>query len=101
MHHHLYSQVHFDGLWLDMNEPTNFCNGECKWNRMMPNDPVNESYKNPIIKLPYTPGDIPLDTKTIRKYTDHIQHPISNIMEDIYIKMYITYMVIWMSTIHI
>jgi hypothetical protein len=27
----LHSKVNFTGMWLDMNEPANFCNGECDW----------------------------------------------------------------------
>jgi alpha-glucosidase (family GH31 glycosyl hydrolase) len=46
--------IKFDGFWVDMNEPSNFCNGECGY------DP------SPLVqKLPYTPGVTEIDTKTI------------------------------------
>jgi alpha-glucosidase (family GH31 glycosyl hydrolase) len=51
----LYTRVKFDGIWLDMNEPTNFANGEVgkQW----------ESSK--YDRLPYTPGGQQLKTMTI------------------------------------
>lgn len=27
----LHKNTNFSGMWLDMNEPANFCNGECTW----------------------------------------------------------------------
>lgn len=51
----LYTHVKFSGIWLDMNEPTNFGNGEVgrEWQRSRYDD------------LPYTPGAQPLKTMTI------------------------------------
>lgn len=49
-----------------MNEPTNFCDGECDWSRSRPSeDYSNDSYKHDIIKLPYTPGQTRLDKNTL------------------------------------
>lgn len=44
----LYSQLQMDGIWLDMNEVTSFCDGEC------PN-PDFESYKASNSSLPFSP----------------------------------------------
>lgn len=46
--------MEFDGFWVDMNEPSNFCDGECGY----PPSPL-------VQNLPYTPGQTMLDTKTI------------------------------------
>jgi lysosomal alpha-glucosidase len=27
----LHEKIKFDGLWMSMNEPANFCSGECDW----------------------------------------------------------------------
>lgn len=51
----LYTRVKYSGIWLDMNEPTNFANGEVgkQWETC--------KYDN----LPYTPGGQALKTMTI------------------------------------
>lgn len=46
---HLYNQTTFSGLWIDMNEPTNFCDGECTrsgWNHTYDYEDENITYKN-------------------------------------------------------
>lgn len=75
--HYFINQFHdkfsFDGLWIDMNEPANFCDGEC------PDDPVitvgqskaapnKPDYENP----PYVPGQKrPLKAKTLNPTAQH------------------------------
>jgi alpha-glucosidase/lysosomal alpha-glucosidase len=69
---HLYKQCNYSGIWIDMNEPTNFCNGECDWSRSMPDeDFIVESFKNDIFKLPYTPGETNLDKNTLATNIKH------------------------------
>ena len=46
----LYSKVQFGGLWLDMNEFTNYCDGQC----VLPETPSKFDYTH---DLPYTPGN--------------------------------------------
>lgn len=52
---YLYKKVPFSGIWLDMNEPTNFVAGELG----------KESKISRYDLLPYTPGGNPLKTMTI------------------------------------
>lgn len=47
-----------DGLWLDMNEPSNFCNGYCYASQDPDHTPNNS-------RTMYTPGGRPLRDKTI------------------------------------
>lgn len=56
----LYNQVNFDGLWLDMNEATTFCNGECGVNPVF-----NET------ALPYLPGNYSIQNKAIDLAVQH------------------------------
>ncbi|XP_015783663.1 lysosomal alpha-glucosidase [Tetranychus urticae] len=50
----LRKEIDFDGIWIDMNEPSNFYNGQIDG---CPNDP----YEKP----PYVPGGTDLKTKTL------------------------------------
>ena len=56
-----YSHLEIDGLWLDMNEFTNFCNGVCDSDQM---DPFNTN-------LIYVPGKRDMNTMTIPISTRH------------------------------
>lgn len=51
----LYEKCNFSGIWLDMNEPANFCNGECSWYDKNADSPKDE-YKHSPFDLPYMPG---------------------------------------------
>lgn len=53
----LWNEVAFDGLWLDMNEASNFCVGVCYQSQMSTN-PVK-------FKLPYVPTGRDLEEKSI------------------------------------
>jgi alpha-glucosidase (family GH31 glycosyl hydrolase) len=50
----LFNEVEYDGLWLDMNEATGFCDGECV-NGTVPQQPsekqnIRRSLKEKILK---------------------------------------------------
>ena len=49
--------VEFDGLWLDMNEPSNFCNGPCVEKQRVVDTMQNDFY--------YTPSGRDLESRTI------------------------------------
>jgi alpha-glucosidase (family GH31 glycosyl hydrolase) len=56
----LQDKIPFDGLWLDMNEASNFCDGACYTDQVSPN-PVQ-------YKLPYLPCLRNLESKSIALY---------------------------------
>jgi alpha-glucosidase (family GH31 glycosyl hydrolase) len=54
----LYQRIKFDGVWLDMNELSNFCNGPCT-------TPLDTPIFDYTHDLPYNPGNDPIETSTI------------------------------------
>jgi alpha-glucosidase (family GH31 glycosyl hydrolase) len=58
----LKSQVDFKGIWLDMNEVSNFCEGQCNW---------RSSCNGPFDLIPYTPTGGDLHSKTVRMDSKH------------------------------
>lgn len=60
----LYSKVKFSGIWLDMNELANFCDGACR--------PPAGNYKYDYSKdLPYQPGSDNIESHTISLNATH------------------------------
>lgn len=70
-----YDKVDFDGLWLDMNEPSNFCDGEC------PDQMTYHYYFFPLDyydDLYYNPTHRPLETRTISMEGLHYGNSVHN-----------------------
>jgi alpha-glucosidase (family GH31 glycosyl hydrolase) len=60
----LYNQVPFSGIWLDMNEVSNMCDGLCS----PPTEPAAIDYSKDI---PYTPGGGNIEQETIALNSTH------------------------------
>ena len=41
----VYKDLHFDGLWIDMNEPSNYCTGDVCWNS---GEHLSNAVKEPV-----------------------------------------------------
>jgi lysosomal alpha-glucosidase len=68
----LYNKVKFSGIWLDMNELANFCDGPCdestSTDSLSPNSNTKFDYTN---DLPYTPGSDSIEAHTISLNATH------------------------------
>lgn len=64
MMQYLYNQVPFSGVWLDMNEITNMCDGPCETSAAA----SVIDYTNDI---PYTPGGGTIEKETIPLNSTH------------------------------
>jgi len=60
----LYSKVKFSGIWLDMNEIANFCDGACN----ATSTPKKFDYSK---DLPYTPGGGNIEDHTVSLNATH------------------------------
>lgn len=65
--------IEFDGFWNDMNEPSNFCDGECGY-------PPSQLVQN----LPYTPGQTMINTKTIDLAATHYNNILEYNVHNLY-----------------
>jgi alpha-glucosidase (family GH31 glycosyl hydrolase) len=65
--------IDFDGLWLDMNDPQNFCDGECGY-------PASQFVKT----LPFMPGEVSLNFDTIDLAATHYGGFIENDLHNMY-----------------
>ena len=45
----VYKDLHFDGLWIDMNEPSNYCTGDVCWNN---GEHLSNAVKEPVFRAP-------------------------------------------------
>lgn len=62
-----HQSLKFDGLWQDMNEASNFCNGPCQ-------SDVETASNSVVYKLPYTPTGDSLQTKSINLNVQQAQN---------------------------
>ena len=60
----LYQKVKFSGVWLDMNEYANFCDGAC-------NPPAEQTAFDYSKDLPYQPGEDGIESHTISLNSTH------------------------------
>lgn len=60
----LYAKVKFSGVWLDMNEYANFCDGPCS-------QPTETSVFDYSKDLPYQPGEDNIESHTIPLNSTH------------------------------
>ena len=60
----LYDQVSFSGIWLDMNEISNMCDGLC-------NIPTGTAVVDYSKDIPYTPGGGNIEKSTISLNSTH------------------------------
>ncbi|EWS76217.1 glycoside hydrolase family 31 protein (macronuclear) [Tetrahymena thermophila SB210] len=68
-----YNKTHFNGIWVDMNEPTNFddcmfpqnSNHECNWIDDNPYNDYKEEFIKPKFNLPFQPGNQNLQKMTL------------------------------------
>jgi hypothetical protein len=60
----LHNKLDFSGVWLDMNEVHNFCNGQCY-------DPEKPSKFDFTRDLPYHPGSDSIETFAIALNATH------------------------------
>ncbi len=61
----LYQKIPFSGVWLDMNEYANFCDGPCEGSAV---EAGGFDYSK---DLPYTPGEDNIESHTIPLNTTH------------------------------
>jgi len=61
----LHDKLDFDGMWIDMNEASNFCNGHCTLDKVVENSVQKQLF--------YTPGGRDLDEKSISIDAKHVR----------------------------
>ena len=85
----LHAQAPFDGIWIDMNDPSNFCYGECPPTSMAEETTITDGFHDPkeFDNLPFVPGGN-LNDKTI-SVTGY--HYATNDYENMYRKQYFTH----------
>lgn len=79
---HLHRHSNFSGIWADMNDPTNFCHGECDWPILNDTD-ANTTYLHDPIHFPYLPGSQSLELMTLsmnaKHYHGHLHKDVHNL----------------------